>query len=87
MTRPTDEKLERLLENLSYISQMYGQDIKYQARHIAAWAALREYVSARTLTEEEAQSVLNEIHGDSVWAMDSALEKLRLAASPRDTTR
>lgn len=61
VTPPTDEKLEKLMDDFE---RKVGWPTPLPREIIsAARAALREYVSATTLTAEETEIVLNRIEG------------------------
>lgn len=55
---PTDEKLEKLMDGFGQAIYAWPTDL---TREQAARTALREYVSARTLTEDELRTLYNSV--------------------------
>lgn len=90
MSNPTDEKLERLLDAFHIAAQRLNlapelihnrvTGTALERRYAAARAALREYVSARTLTAEEAQVCLYYMDGGKEDDNISFIKKLRRAS-------
>lgn len=73
---PTFESLVEEFREAVRSAVLYRHAESYERK---CRSALLDYVrklEENALTAKEAQSLLNEIPGDSMWAMDSAIEKL-----------